>query len=382
MTSEQSQADECAIGADAAQVLRVAYVLAYRAPHYIRTESMLEALSACPNVELSIARNKRTGISRYLETWRLLRELRETINPDIYVLGFRGHEFFWPLRWLIAGKPLVFDALMSPFAALRDEHKNSPIHRVLAWLIYPFERSALRHADLVLTDTKLHVDFFTKAFGLPAAKFSVVPVGAAGHSANSNQCIQKDEESFHVLFYGSFLPLHGIDIILEAATQLTDLPICFDFVGGTAAHGRQLRRFFKARGAVTYSHRHWVPFEALLSHDLASSDLVLGGPFGGTPQARRVVTGKAIQALALGKPTVIGHIAEDHGFVDQENCLLVQQADSIALARTIRWAFNHRDMLSAIGDRGTKVYAERFSTRAIAARLAPTLQSLVDRVRE
>lgn len=243
MTSEQSQGDESAIGADTTHILRVAYVLAYRAPHYIRTESMLEALSACPNVELYIARNKRTGISRYLETWRSLRQLRATINPDIYVLGFRGHEIFWPLRWLIAGKPLVFDALMSPFASLRDEHKNSPIHRILAWLIYPFERSALRHADLVLTDTELHVDFFTKTFGLPAAKFSVVPVGAADPSASSIQCVQTDEEHFHVLFYGSFLPLHGIDVILEAATQLTDLPVCFDFVGGTIAHSKKLRRF-------------------------------------------------------------------------------------------------------------------------------------------
>lgn len=124
-----------------------------------------------------------------------------------------------------------------------------------------------------------------------------------------------------------------------------------------------------------------MPFETLLSHDLASTDLVLGGPFGGTPQARRVVTGKAIQALALGKPTVIGHIDADYGLVDRANCLLVQQADAVALAQTIRWAFNHRDMLSAIGDRGKKVYAERFSTRAIATRLAPRLQSLIDEVR-
>lgn len=377
----QQQASHREAVTDAASVLRVAYVLAYRAPDYIRTESLLKALSACPNVQLSVARNTTHGLGRYIETWRAVRRLRAREAPDVYVLGFRGHEFFWAMRWLSGGKPLLFDALMSPYAALHDERKTSVTRRALAWLLYPLERSTLRHADIVLTDTQLHAEFYAREFGVSTSSLCAVPIGAIDAPVTLSENVVADREMFRVLFYGSFLPLHGIDVILEATKKLVDLPIHFDFVGGTTTHKRQLQRAFETRDATTYSHRSWVPFEDLLALDIPMADLVLGGPFGDTPQARRVVTGKAVQALALGRATVIGCIDEEYGFVDQHNCLLVKQADSMALAQAIRWAFDHRDQLPMIGKRGRQLFAERFSTIAIMAALAPALERLTNRVK-
>ena len=39
-------------------------------------------------------------------------------------------------------------------------------------------------------------------------------------------------EEFKVLFYGSFLPLHGVDIILNAALMLKEYNIVFTLIGG------------------------------------------------------------------------------------------------------------------------------------------------------
>lgn len=381
MTSAREQSKDRNAAERPQSILRVAYVLAYRAPHYVRTESLLQALSACPNVRLSIARNTHKGWRRYIETWRALRRLRAQEMPDVYVLGFRGHEFFWFIRWLSAGKPLVFDALMSPCAALRDETQGKFARRALAALLFPLERSVLRHSDMVLTDTELHTAFYAREFGVSKSSLVSVPIGAIDPPERINGDSSAEQGVFRVLFYGSFLPLHGISVILEAATKLTDLPIHFDFVGGTRAHDKQLLRTFANKGAATYSHRCWVPFDTLLALDIPRADLVLGGPFGNTPQARRVVTGKAVQGLALGRATIVGRINEDHGFVDRHNCLMVEQANADALAGTIRWAFDHRDQLSIIGNRGRQLFVERFSAAAIAESLEPALQRLKNRVK-
>lgn len=368
--------EQAADSADAPRILRVTYVLAYRAPHYIRTESLLKALQACPTVDLSVARNTRKGIGRYIETWRVLRGLCGPTAPDVYVLGFRGHEFFWPLRWLSKGKPLLFDALMSPYAALRDERKGKLIYRILAWMLYPLERSALLHADLVLTDTQLHVDFYKRTFGLPAEHFCPLPVGAAEPLSTPAASTDADGNPFSVLFYGSFLPLHGIEVIVSAAAQLADLPIRFDFVGGSKGQARDLHRLCQTCGVTNFTHRRWVEFEQLLQQVIPNADLCLGGPFGGTPQAKRVVTTKTSQCLALGKATVIGRIDENHGFVDQDNCLLVAQADADALANKIQWAFENRALLPELGKRGRDVYHARLSTNVIATRLQSALTRL------
>jgi glycosyltransferase involved in cell wall biosynthesis len=352
--------------------------LSYRAPDYIRGRSIREVLEQCGDFELVPAVNHSHGPLRYLETVRQLLRARKASNPDIYILGFRGHEIAWLVHWLIRGKPLVIDALLSPYAAMKEEAKLGIAGRLLAPLWRRYESAILHRADAILTDTSLHADYYRKEFSLPYDKVVAVPVGAIESPASQAMLAGPTSTGpFRVLFYGSFLPLHGMDTIIEAAARLADLPIEFQFIGGSPAQARRFRAACAARGVKHYTYRAWVPFERLLQDEILSADLCLGGPFGGTPQARRVVTGKASQCLALGKATVIGRIEEDYGFVDRVNCLLVEQVDADALAMAIRWAHEHRAELPAIGQRGRALYAQRLSTRVIAERLLPLIHRLV-----
>jgi len=357
-------------------VLHIGYILCYRDPNYIRSVSLLRALEACPNVEVVVARNTSRGPWRYIETWRALRRIRATNAPDIYILGFRGHEIFSPVYRMINGAPLVFDALMSPFAALREERKAGLLGRLLAPLVYQFERRMLLRADLVLTDTRLHADFYARTFALPETKVLALPVGAVEPDSNAVTSTLSERSPFSVLFYGSFLPLHGIEVIVAAAALLRDLPIHFNFIGGSARQAKRFYRQCEQLNVTRYTHRQWVPFEQILQEEIPNADLCLGGPFADTPQAKRVVTGKTSQCLALGKATVIGCINEDYGFVNQVNCLLIAQADANALAAAIRWAFEHRASLPELGARGRVLYLERLSTRVITTRLAQALLRL------
>ncbi|MHB1589622.1 MAG: glycosyltransferase [Metallibacterium scheffleri] len=362
--------------------LTVAYVLAYRAPDFIRSRSLLIALEACDGIKLTVARNHSTGMARYFETWRALRQLRKSFAPDLYVLGFRGHEMYWPVRWLTHGKPLVFDALMSPSAALREENKTGLIGQLIAPLLRWLEIGILHDADLVLTDTEQHIDFYVDRYDLPRKKLLAVPVGAMEGGTTPDQQDQHSVQSaFSVLFYGSMLPLHGVDVIVAAAAQLQDLPIRFDFIGGGAKQSRRLRQLCERHGVTRYTHRAWVPLNELVDTEIPRADLCLGGPFGGTPQGRRVITSKTSQALALGKATVIGAIDEDIGWIDKDNCLLVPQADPDALVAALRWAFAERNALSRIGARGHALYRQKLSIHAIAQRLCPALRELHDRYR-
>ncbi len=248
---------------------------------------------------------------------------------------------------------------------------------MFAALVYPFERFALRHAELVLTDTQLHAEYYQREFSIPGERILTIPVGAVESVPAAGVNNPVEEREFSVLFYGSFLPLHGIPVIIEAATRLTDIPVRFDFVGGTRQQARRLHRDCRSLGITNFTHRRWVAFEDLITTDIPRADLCLGGPFGGTPQGRRVVTGKTSQCLATGKATLIGRIDEDFGFQDRENCLLVEQADPVSLAASIRWAYENRGKLHEIGVRGLKVYNERLSIRVIAQRLQQAVQDLV-----
>lgn len=361
--------------------LKVCYVLSYRAPEYIRTRSILRALREMAGIEVFEAINQSTNASRYYETFRKTREIKEQFDPDVYLLGFRGHEFYWALRHLVGKKPIILDALMSPYASLSRERKFGKLGAIgaMGWRL--IERSVLNNANLVLTDTLAHCKLYEHEFSVAPYKLLPIPVGAEEpepcREQPSHEAASRPKPQMTVLFYGSFLPLHGVDIILEAASRLRDLPIRFDFIGGDSGQNSKLVTSCAKLGITQYTHRQWVEFDELINTAIPNADICLGGPFGNTDQARRVITGKTSQCLALGKPTIVGEIDEKHGFVDKQNCLLVPQGNPEALAEAILWTYSHREQLAQIGERGHALYAERLSIKVIGNLLGKAIFDLV-----
>lgn len=284
------------------------------------------------------------------------------------------------MRALVGNKPIILDALMSPYASLRRERKFGGLGVAAATVWRILESRILSDANLVLTDTTPHLRFYQDEFALPPSKLLALPVGAeescAKIGATQFNKMKQHISEMSVLFYGSFLPLHGVDIILEAAMRLRKLPIRFDFVGGNSKQARKLMSDCANMGVTRYTHRYWVSFDELINVTIPEADLCLSGPFGDTEQARRVITGKTSQCLALGKPTIIGKTDNDIGFVDKQNCLLVTQGNPMALADAIQWAFHQRHQLQEIGEHGRSIYAERLSVNVICQLLSQTLSEL------
>lgn len=358
----------------AERLLTVCHVVCYRDPRYVRTRNLRAALEAIDGVRVIDATNTRRGPARYVETlWKLMKA-RFRDAPDVYILGFRGHEIFPLVRLLTVGKPLIFDEFMSPSDALLSEGKGGALGRLAGVALYPLEWLCLRLSARCLADTQLHRDFIAARFGVPRDRIDVVYVG--GVASGSQSAGAETDAQLHVLFYGSFLPLHGMDVLLQACKRVAHEPIRFHIIGGAGRALADFRATLEALSPGNVVHETWVDFAELRSRLIPSADLCLGGPFGGTPQARRVITGKTFQFLAQGKPTVIGRVDEPLPFEDRQNCLLVEQANAESLAAAFEWALEHRDRLPDVGLAGQRLFNDHFSTRALARQLEPALRAV------
>lgn len=353
-----------------ARMHKVGFIRAYYFPDYVRTKTLLNALKQIDTVRVFEAINKQAGIFRYVEALAKLITIRLLHNPDYYVLGWRGYELFWIVRLLTLGRPLIYDHMMSPYDSLLHETKSVPKNTLLATLLYQYEKAILKHAQVILTDTPLHTRHLIETFSVAPDKIIAVPVGTDEELFRRKApATEKAGGEFLVFFYGSFRPLHGMDVILEAADHLKGLPIKFLLVGGS--HGDLSSFHSKIEQACLHNvvHREWIPYRELPDF-IRRADLCLGGPFGNTGQAKRVITGKTFQFMAMAKATVIGALEQDFGFVDKENCLLVAQGNPLALANAVKWAFEHQDSLDAIGEQGYCLFRKQFSTARIAAIIA------------
>lgn len=355
----------------------ICYVLSYYSPDYVRTRTILKALSQIDSIMVYECRNTTKGILRYVQTLTKLLFIRIIKNPDCYILGFRGLEYYWLVRLIVIGKPIIFDHMMSPYDSLVNERRLIKKNTWLDKLIFFYEKMVLKSSKMVLTDTNVHKNYFRELFKIEAGKIFAVPVGTDEEvfmPVTVPLIKNSKKSSFKILFYGSFLPLHGIEIILQSACLLKQYPINYTLLGGDTS---KISPYLKLidENQLNVNYLRWVDFEQL-PELINSCDIGLGGPFGNTGQAQRVITGKTFQFLCMGKAVIVGENSCHVGFENKFNCIIAHQGDAFALSEAIKWAFLNREKLSYIGKNGRILYNSQYSTNHISQQLRIALRSI------
>ncbi|MBI4715091.1 MAG: glycosyltransferase, partial [Nitrospirae bacterium] len=312
-------------------------------------------------------------------------------SHDAVVVGYLGHFDMFLARPLasLRGKPLIFDAFLSLYNTVIEDRKlfrpGSLPARFLLWT----DRTACRMADRVLLDTEAHIEYFVKTFRLPREKFHRVFVGAeeglfypceereyamepraarrlkpaatlmdGGETPSSPEPeILAAESCFRVLFYGQFIPLHGIETIIRAAKILEGESVAFTLIG-KGQESEKIRRLVKESGLTRIRWEEWVPYRDLRDY-ICGTDAGLG-IFGETEKASQVIPNKAFQIIACRRPLITGDSsAARELFADGESAVLCKMADPVSLAHAILRLKNDPELRSRVADGGYRVFQER-----------------------
>jgi glycosyltransferase involved in cell wall biosynthesis len=359
--------------------LKVCYLLSYKQPNYTRTASLVAALEQLPDVELTVIRNTSKGLTRYWQTLSGLVKYRRHNRPDIFIVGFRAQESFWLFYPWLRGSHIIFDEFVNHHDWIVDEHnKFGPFSGFVSFLLNAYMRWVVRRCDYVLTDTESHAELNRRLYRVSPDKVRAVPVGADEEIFKPLAASSGKNKDLEVIFYGNMLPLHGLDVILESIKRVNSQAIHFTIIGGRGKPKmiNTITSFIKDNqlaGKVTY--HTWIDTEKLPGY-VARADVCLGGPFGGTSQAGRVITGKTYQFLAMGKPVVVGENEAGFHFQDKANCIVVKQNDPAALAAALNWCQQHKAELPEIGKRGRELYEQELSIKSISRILENMLGAL------
>lgn len=239
----------------------------------------------------------------------------------------------WPFARM-RRKPIALDWFISAFDTVVEDRRLLSRANPLAWSLWAGEWLAARLASIAFMDTATHARRMEKLFRLAPDSVRRVWVGVeeaffrpVGHRTS--------DQYLRVLFYGQFIPLHGIDIIIEAARHLGDAPIRWTLIG-RGQEAARIRAQLAKRPVGSLQWLDWVPYERLLEH-IVQADVCLG-IFGTSEKAASVIPNKVFQIVAAGRPLVT---CDSPGIrellTDNPPCVrLVQAGDASALARAIR----------------------------------------------
>lgn len=236
--------------------------------------------------------------------WHLARAPK----PDCLLIGYMGVLdllLAWPVARL-RGIPLILDLFISLYDTTVYDRKLLSRYHPAALLIYALEWLAFRGADFVVMDTKAHADYVSRLYRLPAHRCEVAWVGAEDLFCPSEPIACQNDASLHLLFYGSFIPLHGVETIIDAAyhAQEQGLPMRWTIIGAGQLSDKIDRQLASAPTTNITRLQH-VAYEELPAF-IATADICLG-IFGSSAKAASVIPNKVYQAMACGRPVITRH---------------------------------------------------------------------------
>ena len=241
-------------------------------------------------------------------------------RPDLVLVPVcRQRDIAAACRWAHKrGIKVLFDPMISAWDKKVLEQKKWKAEERRAKRLLAWEKKLMAMPDFITWDTSCHVDFAAEYLDVPREKMTPLftgtdeevfkPVGeeckvesgkCKVESGNQLSAFNSQLSTFKVLYHGAYLPLHGTEVIVEAARMTQDLPIQWDFLGWGAYKASTEA---KAKGLKNVRFLEKVPY-VKVPEVICAHDIVLG-VFGTTAKAARVIGNKVYECMACGRPTI------------------------------------------------------------------------------
>jgi glycosyltransferase involved in cell wall biosynthesis len=334
---------------------------------YTRNQVLLRALRRIGEVETVVE----SGLTKSL----VLRSARIAIRTlpkcifskyNLIFVGFYGHLLMLPIG-LFSKRPVLFDAFVSTYDTLisdrRSFSRNSLMDKMAWWL----DRSACHLADNILLDTPAQELYFSSVLGVPKNKLYSIPVSCNEEIFYQRECLVPNEITL-VLSYSTYLPLHGIETIIRAAEILRNESVQFRLIG----QGRLFEANYRLANELRLKNVIFIPPVSLerLANEIAGADICLGGHFGESDKANRVIPGKIYQMLAMGKPIIAANSTANKELLQHKiSAYLCPTGDPTALAVAIMDLKRDPQLCNRIGIGGRQTYEKYCSESVVTEKL-------------
>jgi glycosyltransferase involved in cell wall biosynthesis len=236
------------------------------------------------------------------------------------------------------------------------------------------DKLACQLSNVVLLDTRAHRDYFVKLYGLPPEKFTVLYLGCDEEVFYPRRA--PEPTPFKVFYYGSFLPVQGIEHIVRAAKLLEHEPDITFQIAGDGMGFNEIRTLAQSLDCQNIGFLGWIPYYQLPDM-IAQASVCLGGHFSNNSKAQNVIATKTYQFLAMARPTIVGdNQANREIFTHGEHVYMCRMADAEALAEAILTLRDDAALRKRIAWGGYARLTESYSI----TRISQILQEIIEQV--
>ncbi|MCE7946227.1 MAG: glycosyltransferase [Chloroflexi bacterium CFX4] len=351
---------------------RLAYIGAFRMD-YPRNQVLRAGLAAHGCEVISAPLSKQGSTLRNVP--RLWQTMRRT-HADVYLLA-EFNQLLAPFALIMGSllrRPVWVDYMVGLYDAQILDREAAGAHGWRGRTYRAVDAFNLRYARRIFTDTEAHKAFFAQHFGAAAQRLAVVPVGVYDAWWSPRvQPVGKVADQCLVQFFGSYIPFHGVEVILAAAKQLADMPhLHFELIGRGQTFAA-IQRHAEQLALPNLTFTPPIPSSELPAA-VARADICLG-VFGERAKTDYVVPNKVFQCLALGKPLITARsTALTAYFRPDEHLISIPPNDPEALAAALRTLATDSALRERLGSAAAAHVAAHYTPSAVVAELLAGLR--------
>lgn len=294
--------------------------------------------------------------SRFNIIKKLLKDLE--LKNDIFILlPFSKNQFF---KHFFKRDRLINDFFISNYDTYVYDRKKITNKNPRAWWKYFQDWFNFKFSKYLISDTMSHFKYWERLFGKFTGKHFVLPVLA---DTSIYYPSEKDinNTKIKILFYGSFIPLHGIDVILKAFSIMEKKNISFEAnIIGKGQMYSQMKELYNELNLKQVLMNGEVINENQLSDMIREHDIILG-IFGQSEKAKSVIPNKVYQSTACKKCTVTMKSDVLKEFYREEDLVTCVNSPE-SLANTLNDLINNKTKIRTIAQNGynqfNKIYIE------------------------
>lgn len=281
------------------------------------------------------------------------------LGKDFYFVSYMGHFLVIFMRFFTK-KPIIFDFYLSIFDMMCNDRKVYTPESFLGKITYWIEKKSLQKADYIIVDTTKLITTLSKEYNIDKKKFIRVPLTINEENVMPKE-VQPYSENFSVLYVGSYIPLHGTKVIIEAAKilQESNEKISLLMIG----KGPDLEQCKNLATKYNLRNIEFKGFMSLeeLNYYYNACDINLG-LFNTGERANAVVLNKTNDSFRVGKPHVtLETDAMKEAFSDNEDIFFVKDIKPQTLAHRIIELKNDPELIENVGKNALISYETKLS---------------------
>lgn len=328
---------------------------------YNRVQILLKGLQKI-GVQVTIVRI----FKRNKEFISLFKEA-ESKADYIYIPPFRHRDVSFIKK--LTQKPIVFDPLVSKYLTKDDfgQFWKKPYKYFLDKI--PFSK-----CDILLSDTQSHKEYFAKTFHINKSKIHCLPIGIDSDLFyKENKTVELQSTNFNVGFYGSFVPLQGVEQILQTAIILREQKnIHFHIIGNGYDYDNFVKNI-ESNKLTNITLHGWVDYNKLNS--LINNFSICLGIFGKSEKADLVIPNKIYHYAVAGKCIITKRTKGIEELFTHNKDIVLCNNNPQEIAELILQLSTNYNKVTEIGENAYKLVWNNFNEVKIAERFIEILQS-------